>query len=110
MRFSTLPFYDERWFEDLYAIISVEDANPRDKVMMGMLASLGIEKGKPYNPDAKTKQAMRQAAIDAYFYPGFPIWIRPTRPRAAEMLAKPRIPFFTRRVRQASATWFTVRA
>ncbi|WP_192364428.1 DUF1254 domain-containing protein [Mesorhizobium mediterraneum] len=68
IRFSTLPFYDERYFEDLYAIVSVENPNPRDKVMTGMLASLGIEKGKPYNPDAKTKQAMRQGAIDAYFY------------------------------------------
>ena len=68
MRVATLPFYDERYFEDLHAIVSVEDANPRDKVMTGMLASLGIEKGKPYNPDAKTKKAMRQAAIDAYFY------------------------------------------
>ena len=68
LRFSTLPLYDERYFEDLYAVISVEEPNPRDKVMMGMLASLGIEKGKPYNPDAKTRQAMRQGAIDAYFY------------------------------------------
>jgi hypothetical protein len=36
--------------------------------MMGMLASLGIEKGKPLNPDEKTKKAMHQAAIDAYHY------------------------------------------
>jgi hypothetical protein len=36
--------------------------------MMGMLASLGIEKGKPFNPDETTKRAMRQAAIDAWFY------------------------------------------
>ena len=68
MRYATLPFYDERYFEDLYAIVSVEDASPRDKVMTGMLASLGLEKGKPYHPNAKTKRAMRQAAIDAYFY------------------------------------------
>ena len=68
MRLSTLPFYDERWFEELYAVVSVENVLPRDKVMMGMLASLGIQKGKPYNPDDKTKQAMRQAVIDAYYY------------------------------------------
>lgn len=67
-RYSTLPLYDERHFEDMWAIMSVEPANAQDKVMMGMLASLGIEKGKPFNPDAKTKQAMRQAAIDAWFY------------------------------------------
>jgi hypothetical protein len=67
-RFATLPRYDERWFEDVHAIFSLENANPRDKVMMGMLASLGIEKGKPYAPDETTKKAMRQAVIDAYYY------------------------------------------
>jgi hypothetical protein len=39
-------------------------------------------------------------------YPGFPRWIGSTGPKAAEMLTKPRIPPFTRRVRQDSATWF----
>jgi hypothetical protein len=68
MRVSTLPIYDERWFEELYQIVNVEEVLPRDKVMMGMLASLGIRKGKPYNPDAKTRKTMRQAVIDAYFY------------------------------------------
>lgn len=67
-RFSTLPPFDENWFQDIYDIINLENTKPRDKVMMGMLASLGIEKGKPYNPDAETKKAMRQAAIDAYYY------------------------------------------
>ena len=68
MRFSTLPPYDETYFDDLYQIFSVENAYPRDKVMMGMLASLGIEKGKPYKPEEKTRKAMRAAAADAFFY------------------------------------------
>jgi hypothetical protein len=67
-RYPTLPFYDERHFEDMAAIMSVEPVREHDKVMMGMLSSLGIEKGKPFNPDATTKRAMRQAAIDAWFY------------------------------------------
>jgi len=68
IRWSTLAFYDERWFEDLYQVISVEPVLDRDKAMMGMLKSIGIEKGKPYNPDEKTKAIFRRAAIDAYFY------------------------------------------
>lgn len=36
--------------------------------MMGMLMSLGIERGKPFKPDETTRKAMRQAAIDAWFY------------------------------------------
>jgi hypothetical protein len=67
-RFATLPRFDENFFKDIYDIVSVEPVRPRDKVMMGMLASLGIEPGKPFKPDAKTVKAMKQAAMDAYFY------------------------------------------
>jgi len=67
-RYPTLPFYDERHFQDMHDIMSVEPVKEQDKVMMGMLASLGIEKGEPFHPDETAKRAMRQAAIDAWFY------------------------------------------
>ncbi len=67
-QWSSLPRYDERWFEDLHAIINANPIRERDKAMIGMLKTIGIEKGKPYNPDAKTKKIFRQAAIDAYYY------------------------------------------
>ncbi|WP_244669886.1 DUF1254 domain-containing protein [Kaistia sp. 32K] len=67
-RYATLPFYDERHFEDMHAILTVEPVKEQDKVMMGMLVSLGIEKGKPFAPDETTRRAMRQAAIDAWFF------------------------------------------
>jgi hypothetical protein len=67
-RYATLPFFDERHFDDIYNIVAVEPVRPIDKHMMGMLATLGIEKGKPYDPDEITKKAMRQAAIDAWHY------------------------------------------
>jgi hypothetical protein len=41
---------------------------------------------------------------------GFPGWIGSTTPKAAEMLAEPQIPSFTRRVRQDLAAWFTARS
>ena len=62
------PFFDERHFDDIYNIVAVEPARPIDKHMLGLLATLGIEKGKPFEPDATTKNAMRQAAIDAWHY------------------------------------------
>lgn len=68
MRWPTLARYDERWFEDLHEIISVEPVRERDKAMMGMLKTIGIEKGKPYNPDEGTKAIFRRAVIDAYYY------------------------------------------
>ena len=67
-RWPTLCRYDERWFEDLHTIIDVEPVRERDKAMMGMLKHIGIEKGKPYNPDQKTVKIFRRAVTDAYYY------------------------------------------
>jgi hypothetical protein len=36
----------------------------RDKVMMGMLTSVGIERGKPFHTDAKTQKALEAAVVD----------------------------------------------
>src|SRR5215471_9278650 len=64
----TLPFYDIRALKDIHDIISVEPVQPRDKVMMGMLATIGIEPGKPFNPPEKLKAAMERGVVDAYYY------------------------------------------
>jgi hypothetical protein len=40
-------------------------------VMGGMLASIGIEKGKPFAPKGKVKKALEQAAEDGYAYLGY---------------------------------------
>ncbi|WP_185969027.1 DUF1254 domain-containing protein [Carboxylicivirga sp. M1479] len=64
----TLPRYDERALKDIHAIFSVEPVLERDKVMMGHLASIGIEKGKPYQPSARQNELFRKAAQDAYSY------------------------------------------
>ncbi|MES2126355.1 MAG: DUF1214 domain-containing protein [Pseudomonadota bacterium] len=64
----TLPRYDLNYYQDLYEVVSVEPVKARDKVMMGMLASIGIERGKPFAPQGKVKAAMERAIVDAYFY------------------------------------------
>lgn len=64
----TLPFYDIRALKDIYDIVSVEPVQPRDKVMMGMLATIGIEPGKPFNPPKKYQAAMERGIVDAYYY------------------------------------------
>lgn len=68
VRYAGLPRYDEHYFDDVYQIFSVEPVREDDKAMMGMLASLGIQQGKPYTPDATAKRAMRQAAVDVWYY------------------------------------------
>ena len=68
MRFPSLVRYDEELFQDIYEIFSVENIQEQDKIIMGYLSYLGIEKGKPFNPDPITRKAMRQAAADVYYY------------------------------------------
>ena len=36
--------------------------------MVGLLATIGIERGKPFNPQGKMKAAMERGVKDAYFY------------------------------------------
>ncbi|MBB6463051.1 DUF1254 domain-containing protein [Flammeovirga kamogawensis] len=64
----SLPRYDYHALEDIHAIFSVEPVLERDKVMMGMLATIGIKPNKPFNPDKKTKAIFNKAAKDAYDY------------------------------------------
>lgn len=63
--FHTLPAYDSSWFQELASLVNDEPIRERDKVMMGMLASIGIERGKPFTPDAKLQKALRAALADA---------------------------------------------
>jgi hypothetical protein len=67
-RYPTLPFYDERYIEDIAAIVTVEPPQPHDGVMLGQLATLGIKHGEPYEPDPAIIPALRQGVIDGWYY------------------------------------------
>jgi hypothetical protein len=56
---------DATFFTSLDRIIQSEPWLPRDRAMIDMLRSLGIEKGKPFNPDARTKAMLEAAAREA---------------------------------------------
>ena len=62
---STIP-YDLRFFESLNRIVQAEPCLERDKAMIDQLKSIGIEKGKPFNPDAKTQSVLNDAAREAH--------------------------------------------
>jgi hypothetical protein len=62
---STIP-YDLRFFQSLNRMVQLEPWLTRDKVMIDQLKAIGIEKGKPFNPDAKTQETLKQAALDAH--------------------------------------------
>ena len=63
---NTLPVYDMTYFTDLNAVIQREPVLERDKAMMALLASIGIEKGKEFKPDAATEQALLEGLRRAY--------------------------------------------
>jgi len=62
---STIP-YDLRFFQSLDRIVQTEPWLPRDKLMIDMLKSIGIEKGKPFSPDAKSQVILNSAAREAH--------------------------------------------
>jgi hypothetical protein len=50
------------YWEGLSRIINEEPVHERDRMIMGMLQPLGIEKGKPFSPNARQKQTLIEAA------------------------------------------------
>lgn len=67
-KWNTLPKYDISFFYDMAATINEEPVLERDLAMVGMLSYIGIEKGKAFNPDARTKEILELAVKDAYDY------------------------------------------
>jgi hypothetical protein len=65
IEYHSLPAYDASWFRELAAMVNEEPVRERDKVMMGMLAAIGIERGQPFQPDAKMQKALDSALLDA---------------------------------------------
>jgi hypothetical protein len=61
---ATIP-YDARFFESLARMVESQPWLARDKAMIDPLRTLGIEKGKPFAPDEKTRRIMNEAAEEA---------------------------------------------
>lgn len=51
------------YWEGLAKILDEESVHERDRMVMGMLQPLGIEKGKPFAPTARQKKILEEAAI-----------------------------------------------
>jgi hypothetical protein len=63
---NTLPVYDLSYFNDLNTVVQREPVLARDKVMMNMLSSLGIERGKPFEPHQDMQTALLEGLECAY--------------------------------------------
>jgi hypothetical protein len=53
------------YWRQLHAVIQTETVPAEFRPMLGMLAALGIEQGKPFNPDARTQRILEEAARTA---------------------------------------------
>jgi hypothetical protein len=62
---STIP-YILRFFETLHRFVQREPWIERDRAMIGMLKAIGIEKGKPFAPDPKTRAILEDAIAEAH--------------------------------------------
>ena len=62
---STIPF-DLRFFQSLDRIVQSEPWIERDRAMIDQLRSIGIEKGKTFNPDSKMQSILNAAAGEAH--------------------------------------------
>lgn len=62
----TLVKFDKSYFEDLATVVNEEPVQEKDLVMMGMLPSIGIQKGQPFNPDANAAKALEPAVKLGY--------------------------------------------
>ena len=95
---ATIP-YDVRFFESLNRVVQIEPWLTRDKVMIDMLRSIGIEKGKPFDPDLQTRDILNAAAkdakawLDARYEAGYPHfydgrqWAFPASPELSKTMA-----------------------
>ena len=59
---NTVPPSDYSYFELINDLVQKEPVGALDLEIMGSLAAIGIVKGKPFNPDARMKRILTEAA------------------------------------------------
>jgi len=59
--FNTIHANNFKFYEELYNVIEREPIGFLDPELRGLFASIGIEKGKPFNPDKRMKKILTDA-------------------------------------------------
>lgn len=60
--------YDVSFFQALDRVVQSEPWLPRDRAMIDQLKTVGIEKGKPFAPDAGTQAILTEAVQEAHLW------------------------------------------
>ncbi len=58
--------FDDTFFDALNTMIQEEPVAEQDMVAMGMLQTIGIEKGKPFKPTKQQRALLKSAVIEAH--------------------------------------------
>jgi hypothetical protein len=90
---NTIHRMDYGIYEEINEVVQAEPTEGQDPELLGLLASIGIKKGQPFEPDARMKKILTEAAdVGAatvrtlaarprdkmfYYYPGESVWATP---------------------------------
>ena len=90
---NTIHRMDYGIYEEINEVVQAEPTEGQDPELLGLLASIGIKKGQPFEPDARMKKILTEAAdVGAatvrtlaarprdkmfYYYPGEGVWATP---------------------------------
>jgi hypothetical protein len=88
---NTIHANNFHFFEEIYEVLQMEPNDALDPESLGLFASIGLEKGRPFAPDARMKKILTEAAAVGnatarsltfrsrtaanYIYPGSVWWI-----------------------------------
>ena len=88
VNFNTIHPNTFQFYEDVNTIVQEEPSSAQEPELLGQLMAIGIEKGKPFAPDARMKKILTDAVAignataraiefrarkeDVYYYPGKP--------------------------------------
>lgn len=91
--FCTIHSMDYEIYEEINEVVQAEPSQGQSPELLGQLAAIGIKKGQPFEPDARMRKILEEAAdVGAvtvralaarprddmfYFYPGEGVWSTP---------------------------------
>ena len=59
---NTIHASDVTYFDEINKVVQEEPSESQSPEILGLLASIGIEKGKPFKPDARMQKILKDAA------------------------------------------------
>ncbi|HEY9229987.1 MAG TPA: DUF1254 domain-containing protein [Gemmatimonadaceae bacterium] len=64
--FEGIAAFDDTFYDGLATMVNEEPVETRDLVAMDQLQSVGIQKGKPFDPDESTRDVLQKAIDEAH--------------------------------------------